>query len=104
MDIAGRGFKTNILAARFGISALCLLLIGFWVDFAVGGREDQYCFGPPVHNWAWHCGQISFFTMLVSVVLSVIALRIDQRKRYAVITLLCFMPLLLLDTIHEGCW
>jgi hypothetical protein len=90
---------------RLGILALCALILGFSVDFAINGRQDMYCFGPPpVHNWAYRCGQVAFFTMLISVVLAILGLRKDQPRGYSVIALVCFLPLLLIDALRAGCW
>ena len=89
--------------ARFGITALCMLVVGFCVDFAINGREDMYCFSPPTHNWAYHIGQIAFFTMVAGCLAALVGLRIDQTKRYAGITVACFLPLLLIDALRMGC-
>lgn len=89
---------------RFGITALCLLFVGFSVDFAINGRSDMYCFAPPADNWAYHVGQIAFFTMTVGGIAALIGLRKDQRKRYAGITLASWIPLFFVDALRMGCW
>ena len=89
--------------ARLGIMALCLLLVGFSVDFYINGRQDMDCFAPPAGNLAYHIGQLAFFMMIAGVVCALVALRVDQRKRYAGLTLACFIPLLLIDALRMGC-
>jgi len=89
--------------ARFGVTALFLLVAGFCVDFVINGREDMYCFSPPAHNVAYHVGQVVFFTMVAGGIASLIGLRIDRTKRYALITVACFLPLLLIDALRMGC-
>jgi len=42
--------------------------------------------------------------MFASAAASVVALKVDRRKLYAIVTLASFFPLLLLDAMHQGCW
>jgi len=88
---------------RLGLAAFVVLWIGFGLDFWIGGRDDQYCFGPPVNNWAWHTGQFAFALMLLSVVAAIVALIRSDRKPFAAATLFLFLPLLLLDALRMGC-
>ena len=98
------GFHTESERAPIGMPAVCAFLAAFCVDMLLGARADQYCLGPPVHNWAWQCGRFCLFVMFASAAASVVALKVDRRKLYAIVTLASFFPLLLLDAMHQGCW
>jgi hypothetical protein len=104
MRLFSHDFHTESQRAPIGMPAFCAFLAAFCIDMLLGVRADQYCLGPPIHNWAWQCGRVCLFVMSASAAASVVALKVDRRKLYAIATLAGFFPALLLDAMHQGCW
>ncbi len=80
-------------ASCIGICALAALVVALFVptSSSVPGAINTVL-GPPVHNWAWRCGQISFFVMLASVIASVkLHYVMTSASDSAVITLASFI-------------
>lgn len=90
--------------SRIGLVSLCVLVVAFLPDFILNHRADQYCFGPPIHNWAWQWSRLFLFTMLLSLVGAIAGLIADKRKSFAVIALLLWFPLMILVALASGCW
>jgi len=76
----------------------------FCVDFAVSGRKDMYCFAQPADNWAYHVGQVAFLSMIAGGIVAIAGVRKDQKKRFAILTLLSWLPLVFVDALRKGCW
>ena len=90
--------------SRIGLASLCILVVAFFPEFILSRRADQYCFGPPVHNWAWQFNRVLGFAMLLSIVGAIAGLIADERKSFAVIALLLWLPLTMLVALASGCW
>jgi hypothetical protein len=88
---------------RIGLPSFCLLLVAAFVSILLGARQDQYCFGPPLHNWAWRFDRICLFAEIATIPLAIVVLFVDRKKLFAVITLSCFVPLLIIDGLAHGC-
>jgi hypothetical protein len=89
--------------ANVGLGSFCLLGLATLGSILIGLRPDQYCFGPPVHNWAWQLGRGFLLAEFVSVPVAFFALFVDQRKVFASLTLALFVPGLLLTALARGC-
>jgi hypothetical protein len=92
-----------IESKRIGLLSFCLLIIAAFISILLGVRQDQYCFGPPIHNWAWHLDRICLFAEITAIPLAIIALFVDKKKLFAVLTLSCLVPLLIIDGLAHGC-
>jgi hypothetical protein len=80
------------------------LVLAFFPEFLLNRRPDQYCFGPPVHNWAWQWSRVFFFAMLLSIVGAIVGLKRDERKLFAVVVIFLWLPLMTLVGLASGCW
>jgi hypothetical protein len=92
-----------IKSNRIGLPSFGLLMTAALVSILLGARQDQYCFGPPIHNWAWHFDRICLFAEIAAIPLAIIALFVDKKKLFAVLTLFCLIPLLIIDGLAHGC-
>ncbi len=87
-------------SARVGIAALFALVVSFFITASIGSR---YCFAAD-SSWVARSEHIAAYTWLASGVMALLALRFDQKKRYAVITLVCWLPSLYFGSLGFGCW
>ena len=92
------------MKSKLGGTSLFCLIVGFVPSFLLGRREDQYCFGPPVHNWAWQILRVSLLVMLLSGVGAFVGLFADHRKWLAGLAFFLWWPLILLVALASGCW
>ena len=93
----------RLMSAKVGMASLVLLAVAGVAAILLGSREDQYCFGPPIHNWAWQLNRLCLLAVLISPIVAVAALRFDSRKLLAILTLSLFVPVLLVDALAAGC-
>lgn len=93
----------RLMPAKIGLVSLGLLAAAGLGAMLLGSREDQYCFGPPVHNWAWQLQCLCLLAVLASPFLAMAALRFEARKLFAVLTIALFVPVLLVDALTAGC-
>jgi hypothetical protein len=89
---------------KVGLPSFCLLILAASISILLGARRDQsFCFGPPVHNWAWQFNRICLLAELASIPLALVAVFRDKRKLLAVLALSFFIPLQVIDTFTGGC-
>jgi len=93
----------RLMSARIGLASLGMLAVAGVGAMMLGAREDQYCFGPPIRNWAWQLQRFCLLAVLVSPLVAIAALRFEARKLFAVLTISLFIPVLLIDALAAGC-
>ncbi len=87
-------------SARVGVTALFALVLSLFITVRIGSR---YCFATD-GSWVARCEHTAAYIWLASGITALVALRFDQKKRYAVITLLGWLPSLYLSSLSVGCW
>jgi hypothetical protein len=97
------GIPDSVRCGRIGFASFCALSLAGAIAFIVAQRPDQYCFGPPVHNWADKLIQLCLLVELVGTVIAVFGLFLDKEKLFAVLTLAFFLPVFFVDGLARGC-
>ena len=97
------GVPDSIRHGKTGFASFALLLAAGMTAFILAQRADQYCFLPPVHNWAFESIRVCLLAELCGVVIGLFGLSLDKQKLFSILTLGLFLPLLIADALAMGC-
>jgi len=86
--------------APVGIVALSALLSSFSIIFSIGSR---YCFATD-GSWVARSVHTAAWVWIASGITALVAIFLDQKRRYAVITLICWLSSLYLISFSSGCF
>jgi hypothetical protein len=98
-----RGTRESVMRGKLGFACLCTLYSTGVTAFFVAHRPDQYCFAPPVHNWAYRLLQVCLLAEACAAALALVGLLIDKDKIFAIVTLVSFPLILIADGLAMGC-
>ena len=97
------GVPNSIREGKTGFAGLFVLLSAGCIAFVLAQRADQYCFLPPVHNWAFKSIRVCLLAELCGIVIGLLGLFLDKQKLLSILTLGLFLPVLIADALAMGC-
>jgi hypothetical protein len=97
------GIPDSVRRGRIGFATFCALCLTGAIAFILAQRPEQYCFAPPVHNWAFKVIRACLLAEACVTAVAFLGLFIDKKRLFACLTLALFFPILIADGLAMGC-
>lgn len=97
------GIPDSVRSGRIGFVGFFALCLAGAIAYVLAQRPDQYCFAPPVHNWAFQLIRVCLLVELCGAVTGVVGMFFDKKRLFAVLAPGLFLPILIVDGLAMGC-
>jgi hypothetical protein len=98
------GVPDSIRHGKSGFTSFCVLCLAGLVAFVLVQQPDQYCFAPPAHNLTSRLVNGCLLVELASAAAGFVALFLDRKRTFAVLTVALLLPVFFADALAKGCW